>query len=140
MSSRFALVAGVFLSALTVLPLSAQQSKSGTLRDTSSAARDTSGAKKTTTAASAASDSALVELGRAIAALAVSVQTVVSETAKNPEVRRAAVQTAGTAVTLAQKTLEENSGEIERLLADASRRLAEAAEDLKAQSRAPTKH
>lgn len=138
MSSRFALVAGVLLAGLTALPLSAQQSKGSAMRDTNGALRDTSGVKKP--AASAASDSALVELGRAIAALAVSVQTVVSETAKNPEVRRAAVQTAGTAVTLAQKTLEENSGEIERLLAEAARRLAETAEDLKAQSTAPSKN
>jgi hypothetical protein len=138
MSSRFALVAGALLTGLTALPLSAQQSKGSAMRDSSSAMRDTSGVKKP--ASGAASDSALVELGRAIAALAVSVQTVVTETAKNPEVRRAAVQTAGTAVTLAQKTLEENSGEITRLLAEASRRLAETAEDLKRQSTAPSKN
>jgi hypothetical protein len=136
MSSRFALVAGVLLSALTALPLSAQQSTGSALRDTGSVMRDTTGVKKTT-APAASSDSALVELGRAIAALAVSVQTVVAETAKNPEVRRAAVQTASTAVTLAQKTLEENSGEIERLLAEASRRLADTAVDLKTPSKAP---
>ena len=139
MSSRFALVAGALLAGLTALPLSAQQSKGDAMRGSDSAMRDTSSAKRST-APSAASDSALVELGRAIAALAVSVQTVVAETAKNPEVRRAAVQTAGTAVTLAQKTLEENSGEIERLLAEASRRLAETAEDLKRQSTAPNKN
>ena len=139
MSSRFALVAGVLFAAVTALPLAAQQTARSAPRDSGSMLRDTSGTKKTA-APSTASDSALVELGRAIAALAVSVQTVVAETAKNPEVRRAAVQTAGTAVTLAQKTLEENSGEIERLLAEASRRLAETAEDLKAQSKGSTKH
>jgi hypothetical protein len=73
-----------------------------------------------------ASDSALVELGRAISVLATTVQTVVEETAKNPEMRAAAVQTAGKAVSLAQRTLEENRGELERLLAEASRKLAAA--------------
>ena len=58
--------------------------------------------------------------------LAATVQTVVEETAKNPEIRAAAVQTAGKAVTLAQRTLEENRGELDRLLAEASRRLAAA--------------
>ena len=71
-------------------------------------------------------DSALVELGRTISVLAATVQTVVEETAKNPEIRAAAVQTAGKAVTLAQRTLEENRGELDRLLAEASRRLAAA--------------
>ncbi|MDB4882754.1 MAG: hypothetical protein JWL95_1520 [Gemmatimonadetes bacterium] len=116
MSSRFALVTGVLLTSLTSLPLSAQQPSGGAMRDTSGA--------KAPAARGASSDSALVELGRAITALAVSVQTVVAETAKNPEVRRAAVQTAGSAVSLAQRALVENTGEVERLLAEASRRLA----------------
>jgi hypothetical protein len=122
MSSRFALIAGVLLASLTTLPLSAQQSTGSTMRDTS-ARRDTSGAKAPV-ARGASSDSALVELGRAITALAVSVQTVVAETAKSPELRHAALQTAGKAVSLAQQTLDENRGQIERLLAEAGRKLA----------------
>src|SRR4051794_35788943 len=129
MSSRFTLVAGTMLALLSTRPLSAQQSAGSTLRDTT-------GAKPTLTEpdtthdtrraeSRSASDSALADLGRAITALAVSVQTAVEQTAKNPEVRRAAVQTAGTAVSLAQRALEENTGEIERLLAQASRQLAE---------------
>lgn len=115
MSSRFALVAGVMLASLAAVPLSAQQSAGGALRDTSAAK---------TTQAGTATDSALVELGRAVTVLATSVQKVVEETAKNPEVRRAALQTAGRAVSLAQRTLEENQSEIERLLVEASRRIA----------------
>ena len=114
MSSRIALVAGVALASLVALPLSAQQS-TGTLRDTSASK---------SRASDAATDSALVELGRAITVLTASVQKVVQETANNPEVRRAALQTAGKAVTLAQRTLDENRNEIERLLAEASRRIA----------------
>ena len=116
MSSRFALVAGVMLASLAAVPLSAQQASGGALRDTS-------GAKPSGTS-NAATDSALVELGRAVTVLATSVQKVVEETAKNPEVRRAALQTAGKAVSLAQRTLEENQSEIERLLLEASRRIA----------------
>jgi hypothetical protein len=116
MSSRFLLAAGILLASVAALPLSAQQSSGGALRDTTGA--------KAPVATGSASDSALVELGRAITALAMSVQTVVQETAKNPEVRRAALQTASSAVTLAQRTLQENQGEIERLLAEASRKIA----------------
>ena len=124
MSSRFSLAAGVLLASLAALPLSAQQSTGGALRDSSGT--------KATIAKGSASDSALVELGRAITALAISVQTVVEETAKNPEVRRAALQTASKAVTLAQRTLEENQSEIERLLAEASRKIAAADANQKA--------
>ena len=116
MSSRFALVAGALLASLAAVPLSAQQSSGGALRDTTAA--------RTTPRTDAATDSALVELGRAVTVLAASVQKVVEETAKNPEVRRAALQTAGKAVSLAQRTLEENQSEIERLLVEASRRIA----------------
>jgi hypothetical protein len=118
MSSRFPLAAGVLLASLAALPLSAQQSSGGAMRDTTGA--------KAPVAKGSASDSALVELGRAITALAMSVQTVVEETAKNPQVRRAALQTASSAVSLAQRTLQENQSEIERLLAEAGRKLAEA--------------
>ena len=118
MSSRFALAAAALLTSLAALPLSAQQSAG-------SAPRDTTGAKAPSSHATS-SDSALVELGRAISALATTVQTVVEQTAKNPEMRAAAVQTAGKAVSLAQRTLEENRGELERLLAEASRKLAAA--------------
>jgi hypothetical protein len=125
MSSRFAFVAGALLVSLAGQSVSAQSSK-GTLRDTAGVKAQTSHATS--------SDSALVELGRTIAVLATTVQTVVEETAKNPEIRAAAVQTAGKAVSLAQRTLEENRGELERLLAEASRKLAaaEAAERAKA--------
>jgi hypothetical protein len=139
MSSRFTLVAGTLLAALAVHPLAAQQSGG-------SAMRDTAGAKPTlkTPASSsvdqrASSDSALADLGRAITALAMSVQTAVQETAKNPEVRRAAVQTAGTAVSLAQRALEENTGEIERLLAQASKQLSVLEAKQKAKATPPEK-
>jgi hypothetical protein len=125
MSYRFALVASALLVSFSAVPLSAQQSSSSAMRDTSGV--------KATAPRGASSDSALVELGRAISALAMTVQTVVDETAKNPEVKRAAVQTASKAVSLAQRTLEENSGEIERLLAEASRRLSSADWALKEQ-------
>jgi hypothetical protein len=116
MSSRFVLVAGAMLASLAAMPLSAQQASDGALRDTTAA--------RTSPRTDAATDSALVELGRAVTVLAASVQKVVEETAKNPEVRRAALQTAGKAVSLAQRTLEENQSEIERLLVEASRRIA----------------
>lgn len=119
MSSRFVLVAGALLTSLAAAPIAAQQSAGGALRDTT-------GAKSSSSHVSTSSDSALVELGRAISVLAATVQTVVEETAKNPEMRAAAVQTAGKAVSLAQRTLEENRGELERLLAEASRKLAAA--------------
>jgi len=118
MSSRFAFVAGALLAALASQSLSAQATTGGTLRDTANA--------KPRTSSSTSTDSALVELGRTISVLATTVQTVVEETAKNPEMRAAAVQTAGKAVSLAQRTLEENRGELERLLAEASRKLAAA--------------
>ena len=119
MSSRFAFAAGVLLASLAALPLSAQQSSSGALRDTT--------ASKAPAAKSAATDSALVDLGRAVTELAMSVQKVVDQARKDPEVRRAALQTASTAVSVAQKTLEENKTELERLLAEASRRIADEA-------------
>ena len=127
MSSRFAFVAGALLAALASQSLSAQATTGGTLRDTASA-------KPRTSPTATSTDSALIELGRAISVLATTVQTVVEETAKNPEMRAAAVQTAGKAVSLAQRTLEENRGELERLLAEASRKLAaaEASERAKA--------
>ena len=116
MSSRFAFAAGVLLASLAALPLSAQQSSSGAPRDTAAA--------RSPSAKSATTDSALVDLGRAITELAMSVQKVVDQARKDPEVRRAALQTASTAVSVAQKTLEENKTEIDRLLAEASRKLA----------------
>jgi len=123
MSSRFAFAAGILLASLAALPLSAQQSSSGIRRDTS--------ATKAPSAKSAATDSALVDLGRAITELAMSVQKVVDQAKNNPEVRRAALQTASTAVSVAQKTLEENQGEIERLLAEASRKISAMNEEMK---------
>ena len=116
MSSRFAFAAGVLLASLAALPLSAQQSSNGALRDTTAA--------RSPSAKSATTDSALVDLGRAITELAMSVQKVVDQARKDPEVRRAALQTASTAVSVAQRQLEENKSEIERLLAEASRKIA----------------
>jgi len=126
MSSRFVFAAGALLLSFAAQSLSAQSSSNGALRDTAAA--------KPRASHATSSDSALVELGRAISVLATTVQTVVDETAKNPEVRAAAVQTAGKAVSLAQRTLEENRGELERLLAEASQKLAavEASERAKA--------
>jgi hypothetical protein len=94
-------------------------------------------AKDTTAAAArvateAAADSAVRELGRAVAVLASSVQKIVKETAEDPELRLAAVQVAGQATTLAQRTLAENMSEIERMLAEASRALS----DLEAEQKA----
>jgi hypothetical protein len=123
MSSRIAFAAGVLVASLAALPLSAQQSSSGGVRDTSAAKSPATG--------SATTDSALVNLGRAITELAMSVQKVVDQAKNNPEVRRAALQTASTAVSVAQKTLEENQGEIERLLAEASRKISEMDGELK---------
>jgi len=117
MSSRFAFVAGALLVSLATQSLSAQSSN-GALHDTAAA--------KPRASQVTSSYSALVELGRAISVLATTVQTVVEQTANNPEMRAAAVQTAGKAVSLAQRTLEENRGELERLLAEASRKLAAA--------------
>ena len=138
MSSRFTLVAGALLAAFATHPLAAQQSAGSAMRDTAAKATVKSPGKSSPEQR-ASSDSALVELGRAISALAVSVQTAVQETAKNPEVRRAAVQTAGTAVSLAQRALEENTGEIERLLAQASKQLADLEAKQKAKPAAPEK-
>ena len=114
--SRFAFAAGVLLASLTAVPLAAQQSSSGTQHDTTAA--------RSPVVKSATTDSALVDLGRAITELAMSVQKVVDQARKDPEVRRAALQTASTAVSVAQKTLEENKTEIDRLLAEASRKLS----------------
>jgi hypothetical protein len=105
------------LSALASLPLSAQS----TQPSAPSAAHDSTAAKAP--AAGAATDSALVELGHAISVLAATVQNAVSEAAKNPELRRSAVKTASTAVSLAQRAIVQNTGEIERLLAEASKQL-----------------
>lgn len=139
MSSRFTLVAGALLAALASHPLAAQQSTGSAMRDTTAAKPTLKSPSKSSSDQRASSDSALVELGRAISALAVSVQTAVQETAKNPEVRRAAVQTAGTAVSLAQRALEENTGEIEKLLAQASKQLSELEAKQKAKAASPEK-
>ncbi|MBA3671915.1 MAG: hypothetical protein H0W68_07820, partial [Gemmatimonadaceae bacterium] len=71
------------------------------------------------------SDSSLKELARAVAVLAGTVRTVVTETANKPEVRVAAIQLAGRAVAVAHQALTSNVGELERLLAEASRVLAD---------------
>jgi hypothetical protein len=131
MSSRFAFAVGALLASLAALPLSAQQSSSGKARDTITATSPS--------AKGASTDSALVDLGRAITDLALSVQKIVEQAKNSPEVRRAALQTASTAVAVAQKTLEENQSEIERLLDEASRRIAAMNEEQKAKLSTPKK-
>ena len=131
MSSRFALAAGVLLASLAALPLSAQQSSRDKLRDTTAA--------KPSIVHGTSADSALVDLGRAITALALSVQSVVDEAKRNPEVRRAALQTASVAVSVAQKALEENRDEIEKLLEEASRKIATLDAEQKAKQAAPNR-
>lgn len=86
--------------------------------------------------AAAAADSAAIELARAATVLAANVEKVVKETANDPAVRLAAIQAAGQAVALAQSTLADHLGEIEKALADASRRLAELAAKQKASAAA----
>lgn len=113
------------LSALAALavagsPLAAQQQPSA---PAPSALDSTAAAARAVTAAAA--DSAIRDLSRAVAVLAQTVHQTVSETANKPEVRLAAVQVAGQAVALAQKTLTENMSDIERMLADAARALAD---------------
>ena len=131
MSSRFALAAGVLLASLAALPLSAQQSSGDKLRDTSAA--------KPSVGQGTSTDSSLVDLGRAITALALSVQSIVDEAKRNPEVRRAALQTAGAAVSVAQRALEENRVEIEQLLEEASRKISTLDAEQKAKKPAPKK-
>jgi len=131
MSSRFAFAAGALLASLAALPLSAQQTSAGEQHDTTAATAPS--------VKGAATDSALVDLGRAITELAVSVQKIVDQARNDPAVRRAALQTASTAVSVAQKTLEENQSEIERLLAEASRRIAAMSEEQRSKSSTPKK-
>ena len=115
--NRFALrAASAALVVLASVPLSAQHVSPPAGRDTSAAVPRV--------VIEAAADSAVRDLGRALSALALSVQEIVAQTANKPEVRLAAVQVARGAVTLAQRTLAENALEIERLLSDASRRLS----------------
>jgi len=109
-------------------PASAQQD----LRPVRAPSRDT-------TSARSATDSAVKDMERAVTALAVSVQQIVTETANKPEVRLAAVQVAGRALGLAQQALAENTGEIERLLAEASRLLAKAEQSQRARTPAASK-
>ena len=125
MIRRVPIAAMLVAVAATVAPLAAQTPRVGSApaATTPSAARDTTLAA-VGGAVGAASDSALVELGRAVAVLAQTVQQTVIETANKPEVRLAAVQAAGQAVGLAQKALTENVGDLERFLAEASRALA----------------
>jgi hypothetical protein len=84
--------------------------------------------------AAAAADSAAIELARAATVLAANVEKVVKETANDPVVRLAAIQAAGQAVALAQSTLADHLGDIERALAEASRTLADLAAKQKART------
>lgn len=129
--TRLALLASSTVLALVcAAPLAAQQSSPPSAREDTSAAA-ARGATK------AAADSAVRELERAMSALAVSVKEIVAQTANKPEVRLAAVQVAGRAVTLAQRTLAENANEIEKLLVEASRRLDDAERAQKAKTAKP---
>lgn len=116
-STLLASLAGLALALAT--PAAAQKPSASP-----AAPKDTSAAAARV-ATEAAADSAVRELGRAVAVLAASVQKIVKETADDPELRLAAVQVAGQATTLAQRTLAENMTEIERMLAEASRALGE---------------
>jgi hypothetical protein len=126
MSRLSALLGSAVAVTLCAVPLAAQQpvSPSPTPKDTTVAASQV----VLTTAA----DSALRDLTRAMAALALSVQDIVAQTANKPEVRLAAVQLAGKAVSVAQQTLADNAGQIEKLLAEASRKIAAAEASQKA--------
>ena len=127
----FASVAALVLAFAT--PAAAQQPVPG-----GPPAKDTSAAAARV-ATEAAADSAVRELGRAVAVLSASVQKIVTETANDPELRLAAVQVAGQATTLAQRTLAENMSEIEKMLADASRALGklEAEQQAKVEKKKP---
>lgn len=107
-------------------PVSAQQ-----------AAKVDASSPRDTVLARVATDSAVKDLERAVAAIAASVQQIVTETANNPEVRLAAVQVAGRAVTLAQQALSQNTSDIERLLAEASRMLERAERAQRARTTQP---
>ncbi len=121
-----ALLATAALTVLGTARLAAQQ-----VTPAAPAPRDTNGTAPQVVV-SAAADSALRDLGKAMAALALSVQDIVQQTANKPEVRLAAVQLAGKAVSVAQKTLDENTGQIEKMLAEAGRRIAAAEASQKA--------
>lgn len=123
-----ALLAGAVASS----PIAAQEKPAGKPIVAADTAK-----KSARTATEAAADSAVVELGRAVAVLAASVEKIVVETANNPEVRLAAIETAGHAVAMAQSTLAENMGEIEKMLAEANRKLAELAAKQKAKTATP---
>lgn len=127
MPSRVLFAVALLITAVAA-PASAQQD----LRAGPASSRDT-------TLARSATDSAVKDIERAVSALAVSLQQVLAETANKPEVRLAAVQVAGRAVGLAQQALLENTGEIERLLAEASRLLAKAEQAQRARTPASSK-
>lgn len=132
--TRMSVLAASALLAVAVasFPAAAQDKPAGKPLVVADTAR-----KPARAATEAAADSAVIELGRAVAVLAASVEKVVVETANNPEVRLAAIQTAGHAVAMAQTTLAENLGEIEKMLAEANRKLAELAAKQKAKTASP---
>lgn len=119
MIRRFAAVAFVLLLTAAASPGAARAQSAGT-----PPSRVDSSLAATGGIVGAAADSALLDLGRAVAVLAQTVQQTVVETANKPEVRLAAVQAAGQAVSIAQKALTENVSDIERLLAEATKALA----------------
>lgn len=114
------LVSAAVLGIAAASPLAAQQQPAPASKPSLDSTVATAGA-----VTAAAADSAMRDLGRAVAVLAQTVQQTVTETANKPEVRLAAVQAAGQAVALAQQALTENVTDIERLLAEATRAIAE---------------
>lgn len=131
--TRLAVLASTAILGMAIAsPLAAQQQPAA---DPKPALDSTVAAARTVT--EAAADSAMRDLGRAVAVLAQTVHQTVTETANKPEVRLAMVQAAGQAVALAQHALTENITDIERMLAEASRAIAELEKAQKAKAEKP---
>ena len=88
---------------------------------------------------SASADSAVRQLERAAAELARAVEQTVRQTANNPELRISAMKLAAGALAVAQQTLIQNADVLERLLAEASRQIAQAQAALEARVETPKK-
>ena len=88
---------------------------------------------------SASADSAVRQLERAAAELARAVEATVRQTANNPELRISAMKLAAGALAVAQQTLIQNADVLERLLAEASRQIAQAQAALEARVETPKK-
>ena len=136
--NRFAIIAAgtALLLAATPSGADAQQSAASPLARVDTVVKADTG-RGSMRSAAAAADSAAIELARAAMELASNVEKVVKETANDPAVRLAAIQAAGQAVALAQSTLADHLGEIEKALAEASRALGELAAKQTAKSPQP---